>query len=333
MRIITILDTATGSLNKGDEIIMESARRGLEPVVGHDFHINIPSHLAAFPPMQSRGSGRVNAVTNSELKFACGTDMFWTNMWWKRNPCYNINMYNYRPFVNTIFMGVGYSDKDFTEDMNWYTKTLWKKVLSSKYVHSTRDEKTKELLHTLGFEAINTGCPTLWGFTPEFCAEIPSAKAPEVVTTVSNHTNVEEDEAMLALLKSEYDQVYLWLQGIKDMEYIKTLKNAQGIKLIAPELKNYREFLQTHDVDFVGPRLHAGVFAMQNKRRAIILSVDHRAIDFADSFHLPVFPRGDIDTWGQIMVKGHATEIKMNFDNINKWRNQFIDPNADSVAF
>ena len=319
-----MLDTGTGSLNKGDEIIMESSRRALEPVIGEDFIINIPSHLACFPPLQSKGSARMKAVQNSDLKFACGTDMFWMNMQARKNPYFNINSENCDPYVGTIFLGVGYSDVGFTDTMNTYTHDLWTKVLSHDYMHSVRDAQTKELIEKhLGLEVINTGCPTLWGFTPEFCAEIPSGKAPEVVTTVSNHTNVEEDEAMLALLKSEYDQVYLWLQGRKDFSYIQGLKEAEGVKFIGPELKNYRTFLQTHDVDFVGPRLHAGVFAMQNKRRAIILSVDHRAIDFADSFNLPVYARGEIDTWGQTMVEGHATEITMNFDNINTWRNQF----------
>lgn len=37
-------------------------------------------------------------------------------------------------------------------------------------------KKTKVFLEEMGFKAWNTGCPTLWGLTPEFCTEIPSKK-------------------------------------------------------------------------------------------------------------------------------------------------------------
>lgn len=80
----------------------------------------------------------------------------------------------------------------------------------------------------MGFKAINTGCPTLWRFTEEFCKSIPKVKAKNVVCSVSGHIpqrDIKKDKQMIECLKSNYDKIYVWIQTAIDEEYFKTLTN------------------------------------------------------------------------------------------------------------
>ena len=49
MKRIILFDTSIATQNKGDEIIMESVRRELEPVLKGNFVYNFPTHLVSFP--------------------------------------------------------------------------------------------------------------------------------------------------------------------------------------------------------------------------------------------------------------------------------------------
>ena len=45
-----------------------------------------------------------------------------------------------------------------------YTAHIYKRILSSEFMHSVRDSFTEEQLRSVGINnVINTGCPTMWG--------------------------------------------------------------------------------------------------------------------------------------------------------------------------
>ena len=107
MKRIILFDTSIATQNKGDEIIMESVRRELEPVLKGNFVYNFPTHLVSFPFGHQFTSSKANLAKNANLKFICGTNLFWTNML-RPNPLLNVNIMNYKPMRKSILMGVGY---------------------------------------------------------------------------------------------------------------------------------------------------------------------------------------------------------------------------------
>ena len=124
--------------------------------------------------------------------------------------------------------------------------------------------------------------------------------------------------------KINYKKVYFWPQGTKDMEYFGTFSQTENITVISPGVKAYSMLLSEKDVDFVGTRLHAGIYAMQHKRRTIILSVDNRARDMAKSYKLHVLDRAS-DKLEEKINSEFATDVKINEENIRIWKSQFKD--------
>lgn len=179
---IILFDTSIASLNKGDSIIMRSILKELEPIISNNDVIHFPTHTVCFPFYENDLS-RANHVKNADLKFVCGTDLLQSNML-KRTPLWKVNIFNSRPLNNLILVGVG-SDGENCK-INSYTRFLYNKILSHEYYHSVRDEITKRKLESLGFKAINTGCPTLWRLTEEHCRKIPKEKAESVVFTLTS---------------------------------------------------------------------------------------------------------------------------------------------------
>lgn len=322
-RIVALLDTSIASLNKGDSIIMQAVHRELDDKFADDFVIDLPTHTVSFPPLKSLFWSRAEAVRNAQYKIIGGTDIFWPNMLMRPNPLFNISFLNYRPFKGVVFCGVGMNSKKGSKRVNLYSRLLWKSVLSKDLIHSTRDNATKECLERMGLKAVNTGCPTMWSLTPEFCTTIPRGKAPAAITALSDKHNVADDQQLLNLLREHYDKVYLWLQGHYDNRYIETLEGIEDIEIVAPSVKAYDEVLSREDVDYVGPRLHAGIFALQHARRSVILGVDHRASTFASEVNLPYLARSDYKGIAEWITSEHSTEIRMDFEAINLWKNQF----------
>ena len=208
--------------------------------------------------------------------------------------------------------------------VNLYTKKLYNKVLSHKHVHSTRDEETKEFLEQMGFKAVVTGCPTLWSLTPEVCKHIPVKKADSVIFTLSGTSrDIKRDQYLIDVLVRNYNKVYYWVQTVFDLEYLSEFENVNYIKILNCDLNGYDNFLKTHDVDYVGIRLHGGIFAMQHKKRSIIIAIDHRARNINVNNHLNCIERTDIEEIERMINSDIVTDVKVDYSIINNWLMQF----------
>ena len=223
----------------------------------------------------------------------------------------------------TILMGVGWHQ--YSKRTNLYTKMLYKKILSKEYMHSVRDEYTKNKLEEIGIKnVINTGCPTLWGLTREVCQEIPKTKSKSVVFTLTDYNqNLKKDKEMIKILRNNYDEIFFWLQGIGDYEYLKELNELDNIKIISPNIGDYDKILRNNEIDFVGTRLHGGIRALQNKRRTIIVSVDNRANELNKNYNIPIVQREKIDTLEQKINGLWETNINLPIERIEEWKSQF----------
>lgn len=330
MKKIAIMDTSIMSFNLGDQIIMESARMGLKEIIDTAFVINMPTHSPLYHWYEfsiCKKDSFTKSLNSIDLKFVCGTNLLEKNMK-KRKNSWNIHMLDTHYFNDFVLVGVGTDGLEI--EPNSYTQKLYKKALSNKYIHSTRDEKTKIFLESMGFKAINTGCVTLWGLTKEHCREIPKEKANEVVFTITDYApDIERDCLMIKTLCENYKKVFFWPQGLEDYNYIEKLGLEEAIRkriqVLDPTLKSYNDFLHNHNCDYVGTRLHAGIKALQMKKRSLIISVDNRAKDMKDSYDLPLLERDKINELGVIINRNSDISININEGRIKEFLLQFSD--------
>lgn len=319
---VLLLDPSVGTSNVGDEIITECVRRELADFIGDSFTYNLPTHVSPFHWYQVwRNSRAVQNYAGCRLKFVCGSNLLMKDML-THYPQWNINLWNCKPLRGSILVGVGASAHEHT---NWYTRKLYSKFLNHDFYHSVRDERSKEYLESIGFKAINTGCATMWMLTPEFCKTIPTSKSSRVIFTLTAADSpIPSDIKMIEILQRNYREVYCWIQGDRDHEYLASLPNTGKIKIVPPRKDAYEAILNQGDIDYVGTRLHAGVYAMRHRVRSIIIVIDERAREINRSNNLVCLERDQVATDLEPLINSEfQTEIHMPFDEITCWKAQF----------
>ena len=173
---------------------------------------------------------------------------------------------------------------------------MYQRVLSHDYYHSVRDERTKRYVESLGLKAINTGCVTMWKLTPEFCKSIPDQKSNKVVFTLTRRLDKDEkDQFLIDTLVENFEEVYFWPQGAWDYDYFKQFNHVDAIKVLPPSKDAYDQFLTQNETDYVGTRLHGGIYAMRHGRRTIIIAIDERAREIHKGNHLNCIEKDEID--------------------------------------
>jgi len=321
MKKVIIFDTSVASFNRGDDIIMKGAREGLEEILSNSFVTNFPTHTPIFHYHQtSRINQNVKWLQQADLKFVCGSNLLYSNMvrpW----PLWNINFLDSIPIKDCVLVGVGSGIN--SKGVNFYTKKLYKSVLSSEYVHSVRDNSTKLMLEKMGFKAINTGCPTLWNLTSDLCKQIPTKKSDSVIFTLTDYRrDKSRDQKMIEILIKNYKTVRFWPQGSEDYNYFQSMSGIDSIQVISPSVEAFSNALNS-DTDYVGTRLHGGIFAMKHKQRSIIIIVDHRAREMNKDFNLKALERDNIEELEKLINSEFPTEVTVDREKINSWLNQF----------
>ena len=322
MRNILLLDTSVGSQNKGDEIIMECVRKELAPLLDEAFEYTLPTHVSPFHWYQVwRNSARVQTYTDCDLKFIGGSNILCKNLL-THYPQWNVNLFNCKPLAGAIGVGVGAGAGEHTDR---YTRRVYRKILNHDFFHSVRDERTREYVKNyLGLKAINTGCVTMWMLTPDFCKQIPNNKSQRVVFTLTAGGYDERDQILIDILKSCYKEIYFWPQGMYDYDYLQKYKNIEDLKILPATKKAYDDFLTQNDTDYVGTRLHGGVYAMRHKRRSIIIAIDERAREINKANNLICTEKDEIKSKLAMLINScFSTKILMDYNSINLWKEQF----------
>lgn len=327
METITLLDTAQGSTNKGDEIIMRCVEEEFHDLLSKHFVLKTPTHLVGNSFLQSIGRlpDSANAIYNSKYKFICGTNLLSDNMMHRSNQ-WNIDIFNCKYIHNSILVGVGSIVSKENYKLNWYTKKLYKNVLSREFVHSVRDDSAVSLLQQAGIKAVNTGCVTTWKLNEEFCSTIPIHKnSTDCIFTLTDYNrDIKKDIKMVQYIKSNYDRIYFWCQGIYDLDYLKSLMPIDNINIIPPSVDEYESILNNGQVDYIGTRLHAGIFALRHKCRSIIISIDERMSNIQKTFGGNVFlQRSNIDDLPDRINGKVVTNVSLREDMIKKFKSQF----------
>jgi len=326
MKQILLFDTAINTSNLGDEIIYDDCKKGLSGILDNALVFRLGTHVSNYSAYQllRKEDRKIERLCDwSDYKFICGTNLLSDNLKGV-NPQWMLNPINARLYTDSILVGVG-KISDYTEP-NRYTKKLYNKILSKKYKHSVRDEDAKRVLEDMGFSAINTGCPTLWGFTEEKCKAIPTKKAKNVVFSVSGYykqRDPEKDKRLIGILKKNYEKCYLWVQTVIDEKYFNEINDSKLEVTSIYSLNKYKEILSTGDVDYIGTRLHGGVYALQNGCRSLVISIDQRARGFHRDNNLPILERDEIEKLYDVLNSEWETNIIVDREAISEFLNQF----------
>lgn len=315
MNVLSIFDTTIMEYNLGNQIIMQSVYAYLEKIFPDAFFIKIP-YLGPL----SRES--LKYLDISDYIFFGGTNVLSSDM--RAYKQWGIDHRSAKKVKNVILMGVGWWQ--YQQGITPYTKGILHDVLHHDLLHAVRDSYTATKLHEAGFHnVILTSCPTMWGLSPQHCQAIPRDKADSVLFTLTDYnTDRQLDAALIRLLRRKYSKVYCWIQGLGDKQYVTELD--PDIQFIPPNLQAFDRFLDTNpDLDYIGTRLHAGIRALQRKKRTIILGIDNRAIEKGKDFNLPVIPRNELNELESRIDQLFATEIELPTANIQRWLGQFQD--------
>lgn len=326
MHYLGLLNTAIRTRNLGDYIIVESVKRELVNCLTDSFVIELPTHT---PIMCDREFGYrpyrnsdYQALNGLEYAFLCGTNLLSRDVNFRQNQ-WKIQMKDVAVLGDKV-VAVGVGSADGFQTFSRRAAKLYSSVFSTKVIHSARDERTKALLESCGIRALNTGCSTMWMLTESHCSQIPTRKSDAVLVTLTDYKkDIVHDTQLMKALFSLYDKVYFWIQGVGDLSYIEQLGYRDRVELISPSLEAYNTFLDHTDCDFVGTRLHAGIKAMQKKKRSIILGVDNRSYDIARTYGINYVPRSDIDSVRKMVQSVVETHVGINESVINEFRSQF----------
>lgn len=322
MESIVLFDPSIRSLNLGDHIIMNSAERELAQITRGRFVVKCATHAPAVTFYQNtRKNPRMRFYDDAKYKFVCGSNLLWKRMLIPR-PTFNINPFNCMPYEGCILLGVGTDSGK--KPLDSYTKRLYRKILSKEFIHSTRDDRTKAIVESIGLKAINTGCPTMWGFTHEFCSTIPTRKASNVIFTITDYSrDIKRDKRLIQILKRNYSKVSMWLQGAFDEEYLNALDEREGITFVSPSLEAFDKALRADDVEYVGTRLHAGMFALQHHVRSVIITVDERVRSMKERYNIACIERNDIEALDDFINSEIMMDMNIDEDAIKQWISQF----------
>lgn len=287
-------------------------------------------HLIAAPTHQVLSRQALKRLGKHQSCFIGGSNLLTAHRRVRRSKnSWRAGMLDAFYFENKgIVLGAGCEKKDNVP--NYMAKTFYSKMLSDKYIHSVRDQAGVDLLERSGVKnVLNTACPTMWNLTPEHCGSILNIKSTSVVFTLTDyHQSKVEDSSFIKLLLSNYQNVYFWPQGSRDLEYIKSIGLSSGeinaIQFLKTNLSSYDQLLkEVTSLDYVGTRLHAGIRALQFKKRSLIITIDNRAQSLSSECGLPTAMRGDNNALTRFIDSNWMCNIVLPTENIQKWKRQF----------
>jgi len=315
-RQVHVVDTAIGSGNIGDEIIMEACREVFDPLF-EDSYVSTSSGHDGLGPSSRRRCRDADIVmlmgTNAlSPYFRVGLPFMWRVRWRDLRALKG----------RVVLAGVG-----ATWDFRWVDplqKRFWRHVLSPSHVHSVRDSLGAQLVAACGRRAIKTSCPTLWRYR-DAPPTAPTTKGRDVCFTLNRHKGSPVDEDFVRILADHYDRLFYWPQTTNDLEYLAPLRASVKAESLPPNLDAYDAFLRSHDdVDVVGTRLHGSIRGLNHGRRTLVVSIDNRAREMSQDTGLPVIERDAVpERLGSLLEGPIRADIRLNGEAIDEYLDQF----------
>lgn len=304
------------SPNIGDQIISRAVNRELRGMFGETTEIlGLPSH--AFPTSSS-----LKKMEDVDYVFVGGSNLLYFRLWWRAS--WRIGLQGVLHYRNLVLLGVGWGA--YAIKPSAYGRWICRRILSQTHEHSVRDEYTRRKA-TDGLEiprVLNTACPTMWRLSPDLVGSIRTTKGKECIFSLTDYAqDPASDGQMLRTLKASYaGRLLFWPQGDGDIEYCRSL--GYDGKVLDRSLKSFESILRGGvDFDYVGTRLHAGVFCLEHRVRTLIVSIDNRAAEIGRDTGLPLVQRGDtgaLEAW----LRGSVDcKVVLPAEAIERWKAQF----------
>jgi len=314
-RLISVFDTEVCDNNLGNAIIMDGVWRHLRGLFPDAFFMRLPY-------LDSIGREAQTYLRQSHHVFFGGTNALSSDMDTYRQ--WGVDRCNMDAVRDVVLMGVGWWQ--YQPPPTPATADLLRRTLSTHWLHAVRDSHTADMLRGIGIDnVLVTGCPSLWSFTDEDAALIPTAPADLCVTTLTSYApDAARDRILMETLISRYRQVLLWVQGSDDLAYARSLGLAGRVGIIRPSLADYDAVLTSEEpLDYVGLRLHAGIRALCRRRRGLIIGIDNRAVEMGRDLGLPVLERSRIDRLPEWLDHAPPCRIRVPQGAIDRWKAQF----------
>lgn len=319
MKKICILDPGlennqgVPSSNLGDLIIQEAVDRELRKLFnGYE--------VLRFSTQSSLDAEHFREIQRCDHVFLGGTNILSSNM--NRYRQWKISLLDALKLQKVILFGVGWWQ--YQEPANLYTQILLRLATSNKILHSVRDEYTRQKLCAMGVSnVINTGCPTMWTLMNQNFSLHPKQKSDRALLMLTDYNKQPElDRKLIELLLEQYETVYFWPQGRGDLQYVEDM--ALPLKILGHSLEDLQALLKSNIAfDYIGTRLHGGIYCLRSGRRSLIVEIDNRASEISRDTGLPVVARDDFAFMRNWISGSSQPQILLNCDAINTWRKQF----------
>jgi len=217
-----------------------------------------------------------------------------------------------------VLIGVGWSSY---ENFPVYSKYFYRWMLNKNFQHSVRDNYTLNKAKSFGRNLIMTSCPTTWNIENLRKRRDTSLRPNRVVLTLTDyHQDFDRDSLIIKLLKSQYEEVVFWPQGVGDAEYISRLDPT--IEILERNIGAFKSKIETGYLH-LGTRLHASILALNLSDWSICIAIDNRATEIARDIGIQIVQRQDI-TKSYIF---HPTDNKLQipYGPIDQFIQQFQD--------
>lgn len=319
---VTVFNTWINSENLGDKIIMKYCNSIINALFPSSIIYELPTHTKL-----NYRSYRL--FSQSRVRFVCGTNLLKSNM--NVRKLWDINLMEALLLRDIILVGVGW--QTYSGKPNLYTRILLRNILSKQYIHSVRDEYTKNKLEEIGIKnVLLTGCPTLWD--SDSISVNGKQKSDTVVFTLTSYNkNQYLDRSFITVLIRNYEKLFFWPQAFDDIEYFESLNIDHSIIMLPPCLSSFDALLD-NEIDYVGTRLHAGIHAYNRGRRVFIIGIDNRALEMIP-LGLKIVDRNQNDLLEVEINKDYVTNFNILKPSIEKWQKQFeqiqIGESRDSI--
>ena len=112
------------------------------------------------------------------------------------------------------------------------------------------------------------------------------------------------------------------VQTSEDERYFKMLHHQKEVQKIY-SFSQFKQVCKNGKVDYVGTRLHGGIFAMQCGIRTLIVEIDQRAEGFRLTNNINTIKRDKIQELEEILHSQIKTDIHLRNTEIKAWLSQF----------
>ncbi len=292
---VAIVDPALGTRNGGDAVISRGIHHALKPITGMADEVRrLALHRA--PSREER-----DFLGASDEVLICGTNLMSNYMALRRRWPWSTDDLM-QAAGRVTFFGVGWWQYQTGAIDPWSSRLL--KRLQGNHAWATRDDYSAKRLREAGLRATNLGCPTMWEMGSQV---LPRAGSRVVATITDYNQNPTLDRALLRLLQSSYRNISIWPQGQGDLEYIRR-DLSTTVDVLDPSLTAFENALKMPGTNYVGLRLHGGIFAMQLGVPALVVAIDNRTVEIAKSSGMYAPSRFDLPEI-EAVLRGEEREV------------------------